>query len=226
MENGYVLDYVYHSQGAGGEPIVYARKTECPPFADETAFVASVRERAHLDDVESALRKYQEEEAKAVSNPAENGAAFERLQNRLAEIPDHDVGHWYLKHIACDGSDDGFIELAALRLIGDRFYLFWHACYSDLRLILTKEKAEKVMGGLEESKLPQFTHAKKPPKITAALLCPKVKRDADTVTVTFHVFSRWGGLSLLTFKFSPRFPHGLRESEPETIIPYDCGIVY
>lgn len=226
MENGYVLDYVYHSEGAGGEPIVYARKKDSPPFDDESAFIASVRAKAHLDEVERALSEYREEEAKAANNTAEGDVALVRLQKRLAEIPDHGIAHWYLTRVASDGSDDGFIELAALRLVCDQFYLFWHACYNDSTLILTKEKADKVMGSLGKSKMPQFLHPKKPPEISAALLAPKVQRTADTVTVSFHVFSRWGGLFRYTFEFASNFPHQSRILEPELVVPYDCGLVY
>lgn len=226
LEDHYVLDYVYHSEGAGGEPIVYARKEDSPPFGDETEFVASVRADAHLDEVERVMSEYLEEAAKATDNTAEEGVAFERLQKRLTEIPDHDIAHWYLKRVASDGSDAGFIELAALSQVCSQFYLFWHACYNEGTLILTKEKANKVMGSLGKATIPQFPDSEKPPKISAALLVPKVERSADSVTVSFHVFSRWGGLSRHTFEFSPHFPHQLREMEPALVVPYHCGVVY
>jgi hypothetical protein len=35
MEEGYVLDYVYHYDGLGGFPVLYARKKDAPPFAAE-----------------------------------------------------------------------------------------------------------------------------------------------------------------------------------------------
>ena len=38
----------------------------------------------------------------------------------------------YLLHIKTDGSREGFIQLAALHLIGANFYLYWHAFYDDL----------------------------------------------------------------------------------------------
>lgn len=43
-----------------------------------------------------------------------------------------DAADEYLLHIKTDGSREGFIQLAALHLIGANFYLYWHAFYDDL----------------------------------------------------------------------------------------------
>jgi hypothetical protein len=41
----------------------------------------------------------------------------------------------FLDRIRTDGSRQGFIQLAALRLVGDQFYLFWHANYNDTEIL-------------------------------------------------------------------------------------------
>ena len=41
----------------------------------------------------------------------------------------------FLDHVRCDGSPIGFLELAALHLQADQFWLVWHANYHDERLI-------------------------------------------------------------------------------------------
>ena len=225
LEEGYVLDYVYEFGGIGGEPVVYARKANASPFADLEAFVASAPERVHLDEADRAWKQFREDK-KAAGNIDASLEAWDRLKKRLAEIPDHDVSHLYLKHVATDESDDGFIELAALSLVGDQFYLFWHAGYKQRTIVLTKEKADKVMSSLGESNRPPDPSQPEPPRLTSALLCPKVVRTAGSVTVSFHVFSRWGGLSRLSFQISPSFPHQIVEKEAEVVVPYDCGIVF
>ena len=226
IEEGYVLDYVYEFGGIGGEPVAYARKSNTPPAANTEAIILNAPERADLEESKRAWRQFLEEEKKLDGDSDGWLAAWEKLEKRLDEIPDHDVSRLYLKHIVTDGSDEGFIELAALSVICDQFYLFWHAGYKVKTIVLTKEKADKVVPDLGKSKLPPFPSRPKPPKMTPALLSPKVTRTPESVTVSFHVFSAWGGLSRHTFRISPEFPHRVLEAEPEVVVPYECGIVY
>ena len=88
------------------------------------------------------------------------------------------------------------------------------------------EKADKVMAGLGESMWASSPSQPKPPRLTPALLCPKVKRTSDAITVSIHVFSDWGGLSRRTFQISPQFPYRIRESEPVVVVPYHSGRFY
>lgn len=46
MEPGYVLDYVYHFEGIGGRPVLYARPEERAPFAAYEDLVAAQGEQA------------------------------------------------------------------------------------------------------------------------------------------------------------------------------------
>ena len=49
MEDGYVLDYVYHFDGMGGYPIFYARKKEAPAFASEKERSNAIDRREVID---------------------------------------------------------------------------------------------------------------------------------------------------------------------------------
>ena len=42
MQDGYVLDYVYHQDGMGGYPLLYARLADQPPYATEADYLAAV----------------------------------------------------------------------------------------------------------------------------------------------------------------------------------------
>ena len=226
IEEGFVLDYVYEFGGIGGAPIVYARKENEPPAGNTDAIVINAPERFNLEEGQRAWKQFQEEEKKLKGDNAAWLAAWGELQKRLSKIPDHDVSRLYLKHIVTDGSDEGFIELAALGVVCDQFYLFWHAGYKKETVVLTKEKADKVMAGLGESMWASSPSQPKPPRLTPALLCPKVKRTSDAITVSIHVFSDWGGLSRRTFQISPQFPYRIRESEPVVVVPYHSGRFY
>ncbi len=41
----------------------------------------------------------------------------------------------YMNQIRTDGSREGFIQLTVLRLIGEQFYLYWHAHYKDTMVL-------------------------------------------------------------------------------------------
>ncbi|MDD3149027.1 MAG: hypothetical protein PHD82_17170 [Candidatus Riflebacteria bacterium] len=45
------------------------------------------------------------------------------------------VAKAYIDHIRTDGSREGFIQLAALLLVGEQFYLYWHAHYKDTQIL-------------------------------------------------------------------------------------------
>jgi hypothetical protein len=42
MEPGYVLDYIYHSDGLGGKPLIYARRSTQPPYPTYDEFLNAV----------------------------------------------------------------------------------------------------------------------------------------------------------------------------------------
>ncbi|MBN1450805.1 MAG: hypothetical protein JW963_07305 [Anaerolineales bacterium] len=41
MQDGYVLDYVYHQDGMGGYPLLYARPVDQAPYVNETEYAAA-----------------------------------------------------------------------------------------------------------------------------------------------------------------------------------------
>ena len=41
----------------------------------------------------------------------------------------------YLDYVQTDGSEEGFFQLALLTLMGDQFYLWWHANYNDQQIM-------------------------------------------------------------------------------------------
>jgi hypothetical protein len=47
MQDGYVLDYVYHQDGFGGFPVFYARPVDQPPYATEAEYQAASPDSSH-----------------------------------------------------------------------------------------------------------------------------------------------------------------------------------
>lgn len=52
MRDGFTLDWVYHQDGMGGYPILYARPVGQPPFADESSYRAAADHPDYLTFVE------------------------------------------------------------------------------------------------------------------------------------------------------------------------------
>jgi hypothetical protein len=46
VQEGYVLDYVYHQDGMGGYPLLYARPTDQVPYATEADYLAAAVDRS------------------------------------------------------------------------------------------------------------------------------------------------------------------------------------
>ncbi|MGD9619811.1 MAG: hypothetical protein AB7G47_04685 [Mycolicibacterium sp.] len=52
IRQGYTLDYVYHQDGMGGYPLLYARRIDQPPYANESAYRASGEHPDYLEFIE------------------------------------------------------------------------------------------------------------------------------------------------------------------------------
>jgi len=51
MRDGFTLDYVYHQDGMGGRPVLYARPVERPPYRNESEYDAAPKQPDYLSFV-------------------------------------------------------------------------------------------------------------------------------------------------------------------------------
>jgi hypothetical protein len=130
----------------------------------------------------------------------------------------------YLNHVQMDGSSEGFFQLAVLRIMGARFYLWWHALMDDDAILTSLESLERHLEQVEAD----CTEPTRPVLEQGATLAlePRVDSDGDRVRVRLVTFTRWGGLEQKTFTFNRSFPHTLFEEASETLVAYECGVVY
>lgn len=179
MEPGYVLDYVYHMDGMGGFPILYARKADEPAYRTEAEYTEA----------------------------SERGAAGS-----------------YLDHIQVDGTPEGFFQLVVLRIMGGQFYLYWHAGYNDAQIICTRDALEALLSQ------PTMFGEELPGNVQRAArkldVAPVVEMGADTVTVRVVIFTNWGGFIRCSYTISRAFPHRILAEEEETLVEYNCGVMF
>ena len=132
----------------------------------------------------------------------------------------------YRDYLRVDGTAEGFLDLALFHLMGNQFYLSWHAGYNDATAICDRSGLEAIISALEKGEFGQSITAMQARQARALDLEPVVEFRDNTVTVKLVYFTRWGGFlqKVLTFQREP--PHTLIGSDEIELVPYDCGVVF
>jgi hypothetical protein len=223
MEPGYRLDYVYHFDGIGGYPVLYARKAEEPPYTTETELIGAVRVKARLGEVEKIHAARRELfRSRELSDREAVAQAAGDLDRRLSEIPEREYWKWYLEHVQIDGTPDGYLEFMAFQMLAGRFCLYWHANRPDDR-ILTGPSS---LGGVFDE-LKRF-HLEPPGDLRAEAerldFAPTVSMGDEEVRVSVVTFTKWGGFQRRTHTISARFPHKVVKEENRVLLSYECNM--
>lgn len=129
-----------------------------------------------------------------------------------------------MQYVRSDGSELGYLQWTLLYAMGGQFYLYWHANYNDVTAVATEEGMEgiltRIAGECMDLDLGQKIALK---RIDPT---PEVEIGADTVTVRAVWFTKFGGFFETRQTLSRAFPHTILESEHNTLLDYDCGLVY
>lgn len=120
-------------------------------------------------------------------------------------------------------SETGFLQFVILRVMGNQFYLYWHAKYNDYKVICNPADLEAAL--LDESNNPRMSNWV---KWRARRLRPEpqVAMQDDEVQVKVVVFTAWGGFIQRTYTISRQFPHTIIDEQKKILVPYDCGAIY
>jgi len=137
------------------------------------------------------------------------------------------AAEYYMDHIVVDGTPEGFLQLALLDMLGQQFYLWWHANYNDWQVICSQADVRATVHALAGSDfgLPMPLAD----RVRAWLLSevePTVEIGDQTVEVRLVTFSQWGGFYEFRFKVQKEFPHTILNVEQEQLVPYDCGVMF
>ena len=196
MDDGYILDWVYYFNGSAGSPVLYTRPADADPFIN-------------YDEFSRAANK------------------FTRPENDLTMV-------WMVmgesntvngNRIKIDGTKEGYFEYTLLQLLGQQFYLFWHAAYNDTRIVCETAALEGIIEELKNTEFNPIDNGfiKDARKID---LQPTVQISGDTVAVSLVTFSAWVGFSRVTFTMNKTYPHEVTGYEQETLVEYNCGIMF
>lgn len=138
--------------------------------------------------------------------------------------PEYILGDWS-SAVELNPTSSGYLELAALHLIGNQFYLYWHANYNDRVIIASTAKLEEVLNSenlIFNGGLPIGYRI----EATKLNVRPSVEVAEDAVWVSLLTFSKWGGFVRVELAISKEHPHKILLEESETLIDYVSGILF
>ncbi len=162
---------------------------------------------------------------KSTEAPFENYEAFIQTEGDCSESGES-AACKYMNYVISDGTEQGYFQWVLMRMMGDQFYLYWHANYHDAEIIASQEALEALADQLssEDYGLPIDLITKK--KLLRVDPVPVVKIKHNEVTVRVVWFTNWGGLHESMYTLSKDAPHKVLDIEIKELVPYDCGIMF
>jgi hypothetical protein len=130
----------------------------------------------------------------------------------------------YLEKIEIDQSPESFFEFVTLAFLGDQFYLSWHGLYNDLKVLCDSSDMQYVDANMRDFQV-EFPQDVKD-RIGKIDFSPVVVVDADTVTVRFVTFTKWGGFYENIYVMGKEEPVQLLDAKFNPLVEYDCGIAF
>jgi hypothetical protein len=132
----------------------------------------------------------------------------------------------YMDYIQTDDTPESYFQFMTLEMIGNQFYLFWHANYSDSQIVCDKSNIASIVASLNGD----FGFRISPiARIRAALLkdvSPSINIGEQTVEIRFVTFTRWGGFYQETYSLSRSLPHVIQDVQEVNLVPYECGVLF
>lgn len=132
----------------------------------------------------------------------------------------------YLEHVRVDDTEEGYFQFVLLRLMGNQFYLFWHAAYNDIRPVCSRATLDEILTDRANKGYGLEMPAEDRRAAERLDLEPQVVLDEETARVRLVTFTLWGGFIEQTYTIRRAFPHEILDIEETTLIEYDCGIMF
>jgi len=159
------------------------------------------------------------------------GDGFPNIYAKLEENPPfathseyEDAGFEnYLSHIQVDGTPESYFELALLSIMGEQFYLAWHAEYNDREVVSSPYRLKEIIERLNEEYIPLTKEQQE--DVLQLDVTPRVKFVGDKALVRVVVFTKWGGFYERIYTIDRNFPHKMVDEDVQ-LIPYMCGVVF
>ena len=132
----------------------------------------------------------------------------------------------YLDFVQVDDTPESYFQLVLLSLLGEEFYLYWHANYGDIRVVCEKIDVGDIVTGLDGNFGYRISLLS---RLRAALLDrvqPTVQVGEQAVQIRLVTFTRWGGFYEQIYTVNRSMPHTIQDVQRKNLVPYDCGVMF
>jgi len=150
--------------------------------------------------------------------------SYEDYQNALGgtEIP-YDA---YLEFIESDGTEEGYFQWALLQMMGNQFYLYWHAGYNDAEIIASSERLGEVVDEMVGTQFGEPLSASQKRQALRIDPAPVVTIEGEEVTVRVVWFTKWGGFYETMHTLTATEPFQIIDSQTHELVPYECQVMF
>jgi hypothetical protein len=153
-------------------------------------------------------------------------AAAEKPLASTIEYEDWQKKNDVLSYLVADGSPDSFFQLAVFQKLAGQFYLVWHANYNDIKIVTTPKQIEAIISGVDRNDFGMGFTDEEAESMIAIDPSPAVEISDDRASVTYCIFTKWGGFARLKEAYLLKPPHLCVEEDIVAEVQYDCGIHY
>ncbi len=131
------------------------------------------------------------------------------------------------ERIELDGTLESFYELFVFKALAGQYYLSWHANYNDTQIVISQEDVEGILAGMRGSDFGYPLTEQQQNAARALKVEPSVQfLDEGAAQVSVVTFSKWGGFKRITQKISRAFPHVVLQESIDTLVEYNCGVMF
>jgi len=160
-----------------------------------------------------------------ISKPFETYEAFQAASD-ACYATEEGLDCDYLDFIEGDGSEEGYFQWVLLKMMGNQFYLFWHAGYNDDEIIASTERMAGIVDKRSSTTFGEPLTASQKRQALRIDPAPVVKIKGTRVTVRVVWFTKWGGFYETTYTLTASAPYQIIDTKMKQLVPYDCQVMF
>lgn len=196
LEEGYVLDYVYLTDGSAGGPILYVRKTDRIPFTTYEDYKQATHDTPKPESDLSMIWL-----VKGVDDPATGNK------------------------IRVENSEQGFYEYALFQTLANQFYLLGGARINDKSIITGSAQIEKVLTEINQTETYQQIDDESEAAARKLDSAPIIRMLNGNVELRLTFFSKWQGFYYTMLTIKQEYPNTVTAKNESLLVAYNCGVL-
>ena len=149
------------------------------------------------------------------------------LYASMEDVPENTQLPDFHEYLEVEDVEQGYFEYVVLNTMANQFYLDWHALYNDTEIVCNRDEVNAIIADISAGSFGNPLDI--PGQVKAHAMNniePVVQLTGDNAIVELILFTKWGGFYRQTYTISRSFPQKVIDTKSETIVPYDCGVVF